>query len=259
MRSLSKGLKLFLVIIVYAFMVIPLLYTLLFSFTSADTFQISGFSFRWYIQALDSPAFMNALKSSLIVALLATTIALCLSFLVAFATFKSKKLKKINFLYDAPFVFPHIVLSLILFQLLVVSLGIDDYIVLVLAHVVVLLPYMIRYLTAILLKLDYNIYLAARTLGMKDSKIVRKVILPNISSSIVAVSLISFINSFNNLSISYFLIKPGMNLLPKQMLSYLEQNYEPVIASLSVIIILCTLIIVIFIEKFLKFSLIEKE
>ncbi len=254
-----KYIKKILVAIVYLFILIPLIYTFLVSFTNSDTFELSGFSLRWFKAAFESNSFMTALKNSLLISFIATLLSLIIGFLAAYGIFKNSKLKKMQIFFDTPLIIPHIVLSFLLFQILVVSLRIDSLWALVLAHITVMLPYIVRYLTVVLLKFDKNIYLAARTLGMGEIKTIFKVILPCINNSIVAVGLISFINSFNNLSISYFLVSPGIQLLPSQMLSYLEYFYEPIIASLSVILIAFTTVIIIFIEKALKFSLIEKE
>ncbi len=247
------------VILVAIFMFIPIVLTVLVAFSQSETFEVSGFSFQWFIEAFNSESFMKAMLSSFVVAIIATLLALLISLLAASSVFKNRKLVKWQFLLDSPMLIPNLVLSFVLYQIFVVRLMVYEDIILILAHTVVLLPFAFRSFTAILLKMDYNLFLAAKSLGMKERKVFWKVIVPNMKNAIVAIGFISFINSFNNLAISYFLTKTGMMLVPSLMLSHLQYYYDPLIAAISVVIIAITVIILVFVEKVLKFSLMERR
>ncbi len=257
--KISKVLKELGVILVALFMFIPILLTFAVAFSSSDTFEVSGFSLQWFIEAFSSASFMGALGTSLILAFLATIIALLLALLAAYEVFKNRRLSKFQFLVDAPMLVPNLVLSFILYQLFVTRLAIREDLILLLAHVVILIPYAFRSFVAIMLKFDFNLFLAAKSLGMKEAKVFWKIIFPNMKNAIVAIGFISFINSFNNLAISYFLTKTGMMLVPSLMLSHLQYYYDPLVAAISVVIITFTIAVLIFVEKVLKFSLIERR
>ncbi len=257
--KISKILKELGVILVAIFMFVPIILTFAVAFSNSETFAVSGFSLRWFVEAFNSSSFMGALATSLILALVATIIALLLSLLAAYEVFKHRSLSKFQFLVDAPMLVPNLVLSFILYQLFVTRLAIREDFVLLLAHVVILIPFAFRSFTAIMLKFDFNLFLAAKSLGMKETKVFWKVIFPNMKNAIVAIGFISFINSFNNLAISYFLTKTGMMLVPSLMLSHLQYYYDPLVAAISVLIISFTVAVLIFVEKVLKFSLIERR
>lgn len=253
MRKVNK----FLMFLFFIFIVTPFIFLLLVSFTSKESFGIGGFSLKWYLEAIKSTNFKEAMLNSLIISIIATLISISLGFLFSLGLYK-KRSKHLEAYVDMPLVIPHIVLSFILYQFFVVKFSIDSSFVLIIANVVVSFPYIIKSFLASLNKIDKNIFLAGKTLGANEFTIVKKVLIPNISSSLVAVSFISFINAFNNLSIALFLVKPGTYLLPNQMMSYLEFYYDPTIASLSIIILIITVIVLFIFEKKLKVSLIDK-
>ncbi len=247
------------VILVAIFIFIPIILTVLVAFSQSSSFEVDGFSVQWFIMAFTSESFMTALLTSFITAIAATLLALLIALLAASSVFKNRKLVKWQFLLDSPMLIPNLVLSFILYQIFVVRLMASEDLILILAHTVVLLPFAFRSFTAILLKMDFNLFLAAKSLGMKEGKVFWKVIVPNMKNAIVAIGFISFINSFNNLAISYFLTKTGKMLVPSLMLSHLQYYYDPLVAAISVVIIAITIIILVFVEKVLKFSLIERR
>lgn len=257
--KLKEIIKEFLVILIAIFIFIPIILTVMVAFSNSTTFEVNGFSIKWFVQAFSSDSFMSALTTSFLTSLIATIIALLISLLAAASVFKNRKLVKWQFLLDAPMLVPNLVLSFLLYQLFVVNFMVPEDGVLILAHVVVLIPYAFRSFTAILLKMDFNLFLAAKSLGMKESKVFWKVIVPNMKNAIVAIGFISFINSFNNLAISYFLTRTGKMLVPNLMLSHLQYYYDPLVAAISVVIITITILILVFVEKVLKFSLMERR
>ena len=80
------------------------------------------------------------------------------------------------------------------------------------------------------------------------------VVLPNIQSGLVAVFILAFITSFNNVPVSLFLTGPGVATLPIQMLVYMEYYFDPTISALSSILIVLTIIIIQSTEKLLGIS-----
>ncbi len=257
--KLSKVFKELLVALVAIFIMVPIILTFAVAFSSSDVFEVSGFSLRWFTEAFNSSSFMTAMLTSFEVAIIATLIALLMSLLASYAVFKNRRLSKYQFIIDAPMLVPNLVLSFVLYQFFVARLAVGETFILIMAHVVILIPYAFRSFTSMMLKFDFNLYLAAKSMGMKDFKVFYKIILPNMKNAVVAIGFISFINSFNNLAISYFLTKTGMMLVPSLMLSHLQYYYDPLIAAISVLIITITIIILVFVEKGLKFSLIERR
>jgi len=106
---------------------------------------------------------------------------------------------------------------------------------LVLAHVLVTIPWTVRLLTASLLGFDRTIEEAAMNLGADRWRTLIRITLPVIRPAVVAAALFSFVVSFGNLEISLFLVGPGETTLPIAILQYLEWKIDPTVAAVSLI------------------------
>jgi len=85
------------------------------------------------------------------------------------------------------------------------------------------------------------------------------VVLPNIKSGIIAAILIAFLESFNNVDISVFMTGPGISTLPIQMLTYVENHFDPTIAAISVLLMILTAVLMFIIERLMGLSYFTKR
>jgi len=106
---------------------------------------------------------------------------------------------------------------------------------LVLAHIMITIPWTVRLLTASLAGVDRSIEEAALNLGATPLKTFWRVTLPAIKPGIVAAALFSFIVSFGNLEMTLFLVAPGQTTLPIAILQYLQWRIDPTIAAVSLL------------------------
>ena len=104
---------------------------------------------------------------------------------------------------------------------------------LVLAHVMITIPWTVRLIAANLSGLDRSVEEAAMNLGAGPVLTFRRIMLPMIRPGIVAAALFSFIVSFGNLEMTLFLVGPGRITLPIAILQYLEWRIDPTIAAVS--------------------------
>ena len=149
---------------------------------------------------------------------------------------------------------PAIVVGFSLFQFLLVKLNLTVTSSLLIGHTLVIIPYIIRVVGSSLEVFDYAIEEAAMSLGCKKSQTFFKVVLPNITSGVMAAFMLAFINSFNNVPVSMFLTGPGVSTLPITMMNYVEYNYDPTVSALSVIFMILTIGIMYILEKTLGLS-----
>lgn len=253
----NKFLTLF-VALVYVFLCAPLLIIVVTAFDSSDfmSFPPKGFSLRWFINAFSSDTFMTTLGISVKVAVLGTLIALILGIPAAYAlsrtNYKGKAIVKNIFL--SPIMVPGVVLGFAFFKFLIIKLQLEVFSSLLIGHVIIVIPYIIRVIGSSLENLDFSIEEAAVSLGATKIKAFFMVVIPNITSGIIAAFMLAFINSFNNVPVSLFLTGPGVSTLPISMMSYVEYNYDPTISALSVILMVLTVFIMIIIEKTLGLS-----
>lgn len=240
-------------LLVFLFLTIPLVIITVTAFGEDSTivFPITGFTFSWFLKVFNSSSFINAFILSLKLALIASFLALIVGLLASYGlsryNFKFKNAIKSFFL--SPTIVPAIVLGFALFQLLVLTLNLSIYTSLIIGHFLVVLPYIIRIITASLDTVDISLEEVAWSLGMKKGKTFLKIILPNISSGIFAALLLAFINSFNNIPISMFLSGPRTSTLPATLMNYIEYFYDPSVSAISVILMVLTISIMFIVEK----------
>lgn len=250
-----KGNKLFtfFVILVYVFLCVPLLIIITTAFDSGNimSFPPKGFSLQWFGKAFHSETFMTTLGISFKVAVLATFIAMIIGIPAAYAlsrkNYRGKAVMQSIFL--SPIIVPGVVLGFAFFRFLTIKLQLDVFTSLLIGHVIIVIPYIIRVVGSSLENLDFSIEDAAVSLGATKLKAFFLVILPNVTSGVIAAFMLAFINSFNNVPVSLFLTGPGVSTLPISMLSYVEYNYDPTISALSVILMVMTVLIMFVVEK----------
>lgn len=248
----SYGL-LFITILVYFFLIGPLLIIMAASFsdTSFLTFPGQGFTLKWYAQVLTMKAFIDAAKVSILVAVVSTLAALILGLPAAYAlnrfSFRGKEAIKTVFL--SPVLIPVVVLGFVMLRYVVNAHNLAVMPSLLIGHTLLGIPYVMRVVTAALANFDFAIEEAAGSLGATKAFSFFNIILPNIKSAIASASIMAMINSFNNVSLSAFLTGPGVSVLPIEMMSYVEYHFDPTIAALATLLMVFTLGIMILIEK----------
>ncbi len=205
------------------------------------SFPPGGYTLRWFAAILDQRNFVDGFLMSLEVGLFAMLAGLAVgvpvSLCLARGRFRGRE--ALNTLLLLPLVVPGIVAgtAIYVFQVeaeiltglpLVASLP-----GLVLAHVLITIPWTVRLATASLAGLDRSVEEAALSLGAGPWTTFRRITLPLIRPGIVAAALFGFIISFGNLEMTLFLVGPGRTTLPIAILQYLEWRIDPVIAAVS--------------------------
>ena len=249
-------------IIVFTFLIFPLVIIAITAFNEAPTisFPIQGFTFKWFANVFKTESFLSGFSLSFQLAITATLIALLIGVPAAYAlsrtNSKSKKFLKSYFL--SPTIIPGIVLGYALYQFIVLTIKLPVKQGLLIGHFLVVLPYVIRVVGSSLEQFDFSIEEAAWTLGCGKIRAFFKVVLPNISSGIVASFMLAFINSFNNIPVSMFLSGPGIRTLPTALMNYIEYYYDPTVSAVSLLLMLGTLLIMVFVEKTLGIGALTK-
>ena len=105
---------------------------------------------------------------------------------------------------------------------------------LILAHLLITTPWVIRLCLASLTTHERTTEEAAASLGASPAMVIWRVTLPAMRPGIVAAGLFAFIISFENLEINLFLVAPGMTTLPVSVLNYLGYHTDPLVAAVAV-------------------------
>ncbi|MER2133403.1 MAG: ABC transporter permease [Arthrobacter sp.] len=254
----TRPVLLSLAVIGYLVMIVPILFVVLTSFTAGRSlaFPPSGFSLQWFEKALSYGPFMDSLVSSLLLAVVATVLALLLGVPAALAIARSRFAGKgaVQTFFASPLIVPELVIGLALYQQLVIALRADTFWVLLLGHVVILMPYTVRVTGSTLVLSDLSIEDAARGLGATPLHTFRTVTLPLMRPGLISAALLSFITSFNNVPLSLLLQSRDFSTFPITMLDYVQQSYDPMIAAMSTLIMAGTVVIAIIAERTVGFA-----
>lgn len=252
MNKKSKGLSIF-AFLVYFFLLAPLVIIIATSFgpDKSLVFPPKGFSLKWMANIFKIEMFRKSFLISMQLSIIGTVIALILGIPAAYAlsryNFKGKNF--LNSIFLSPVIIPGIVLGFSLLRYLVIYSKLPIYTSLLIGHVIIIIPYIIRVISSSLSNFDYSIEEASMSLGANKIKTFFVVVLPNIRSGVIAAFILAFINSFNNVPVSVFLTGPGISTLPIQMLIHVEYNFDPTIAALSVVLMFMTGLLMFAIER----------
>jgi putative spermidine/putrescine transport system permease protein len=138
---------------------------------------------------------------------------------------------------------PGLVLGIAMLQAMR-ELGLRDaWFSLLIAHVVITMPFIMRTVLASLSLFDFAMVDAARTLGYSYPTAIWRVLVPNILPGFVSGALFAFIASFDNYPVSMFLVDVRTKTLPIQLLNYLEISPDPTLAAVSTLLILLTIFV----------------
>ncbi len=239
--------------LVYALILAPIAIVVALAF-SADNFILfppSGYSLRWFRALSAHGPLLSALWLSLQIASVVTLFSLVIGVPTALALAKGRFSGRdalTNF-FLAPLLLPTLItgLALLLFftplRLTATLPG------LVLGHMTVTVPFVIRMMTTAFSTLPDDIEAAAATLGARPWRVVRRVTLPLATPGLIACACLSFLLSFDETVISLFLSGPRAATLPVEMVRYVEGRTDPLVAALSVVLIVATLIVVVIVER----------
>jgi putative spermidine/putrescine transport system permease protein len=109
---------------------------------------------------------------------------------------------------------------------------------LLVAHVVIAMPYVVRTVLGALSLFDFSLIDAARTLGCSYLQALRKVLVPALAPAFLTSGMFAFLASMDNYPISIFFTDAWTKTLPIQMLQYVEESPDPTIAAISTGLIL---------------------
>lgn len=233
--------------LVYLFFYLPIAILIIYSFNNSQYSLLwHGFTWQWYQQLAADTDLQVVAVHSLIIGILAATIATALGTLVAVGlyryTFYGKRL--LHSLIFILIVSPDIVMGislLILFSTLKMTLGFTT---LLLSHITFCLPFVSVTVYSRIVGLDKHVFEAARDLGATDYGIFRRITIPLLWPAILAGWLLSFTLSLDDVIISYFVTGPSFNILPLQIYSMVRLGVSPEINALCTVMFGLTLIIV---------------
>lgn len=238
---------------VVIFLQVPVVVVVLaaFSTTSYLTIPPQGWTLAWFGKVLGDPTYLAAIRMSLILACGSTILSLVLGVAAAYGLFRKAVpgSEAITSFLMAPLVLPAVVIGVALLQYFSLTGLRGSLLALLMAHVVITVPYVVRSALASLAGLDLAVEEAARVLGATGFEAFRLVTLPLITPGLVAGALFAFITSLDNVPVTIFLVGAGQTTLPILIFSSVEMGVDPSVAAVSTLLIAATGLVLLLAER----------
>lgn len=230
--------------LVALFLLLPLLVVIPASFNDEQWlhFPPESLSLRWYRNYFDDPGFIRATLTSFWIAGVVSAVATFIGVITSLGMrvrFPGRTL--VYGLIIAPLVIPVVIFALALF-ILYNGLGLTGSVSgLIVAHVVLALPFPVLIVSSMLQQLDPTLERAARVLGASPIQAFRNVTLPFLKPAVFASAVFAFFVSFDELVVALF-VTGRWDTLPKRIWSDLRLEIDPTIAAVASLLIAINLI-----------------
>lgn len=231
--------------IIMAFIYIPIIVMIVFSFNSGGTtFSFLGWDTKWYSEFIHNSPFMKSIITSLFVAVISTAISLVIGTMAAIGLSRVKKVTQNSWwgIANVPLINADVVTAvslMIIFIISGMSFGVGT---LIMAHISFNVPYVLITVMPRLRKIDPALIESAQDLGAKPHQVLFKVILPILKPAIITAAAIAFAMSFDDFIISYF---TGGSQTNVSTFIYTAKKVKPFIFAFGTILVGAIVLVII--------------
>lgn len=243
------------VVLTLAFASIPSLVVIVVAFgeRSIMMFPPDRWSLRWFERALTYPDFRKGVINGLYVSAWASAIAVVIGTMAAYAIdrYAFHGRRTLEHLLLSPLVIPHFTLGVGLL-LLATSVGASrTYAVIIVCHVILVVPFVMRSVWVSLKNIDPMLDRAAASLGAPPLTVFFRIHLPLLAPGLAGGWLFAFILSFNEFTATLFVSTAATQTLPVAMYNYVREYADPTMAALSALMVTATALFLIVANRFL--------
>lgn len=239
--------------LVVVFTLAPIVTVCIVAFTPNGYLSLptSGFSLRWFRAIAERPEFIRSFVDSLWLAAVASTLAVVLAVPAALAIARHRFIGRAALLnlFQSPLMIPHLVLGIAFLRFFTeTGLGVSSA-TLVAGHLVVVFPFALRLVLTASVGIDRLVENAAVSLGASRWTTFRRITLPLILPGVISGWMLSFIQSFDEVTMSVFISTPQTTTLPVRLFLYIQDNIDPLVASVSAILIALTVVVMVVLDR----------
>lgn len=231
-------------IILLAFMFLPILAMIIFSFNDSaiPSLPWGGFTFDWYGEFLHDPDLIQGLKNSLMVAtfvsVVSTSIALATAYFLRRSTWKYKEIVTASI--TAPALLPALMGGLAIFTMFNIFGWVGSRLALACALCTLGIPYGLAVIRSQLAEIDPLSDEAAINLGAGHYKVLRTIIVPQAWPGILGSLLLTFVVGWDEFIISWF-VTNFETTLPVRVFEQMGSSFSPKINAVGTIVFLISL------------------
>ncbi len=236
------------------FLPLPIIIVFGASFNGSGFIQFppESLSLRWYVETFTDPRWGQAVWTSLWIASVVAVIITAVSFLTAYFTIRyAPRLNNaLEMMIFAPLFFPHAAMGVAAVVLMAKFNLVGTSTAIVIAHLMVALPFSYRPVHIALRSIDPDLVRAAEVLGASEWRALWDIVLPLCRSGLLTSLLFSAIISFDEVTVTMFLIGPDVRTLPVQIFTFIQDDASPVLAAISTLSVVVTFLAILILDRF---------
>jgi putative spermidine/putrescine transport system permease protein len=240
-----------------ALLVFPLLLVVVASVNDTPQATVAafhGFTWRWYGLILENPRYLGdawvSLQLAVATVLAGLLIALPAAFVLVRGAFPAKEALGAAFLL--PLALPGIAVGLGMLRLLQWFTAVPAFLGILAVHVVLVAPFMLVFLRASVAGLDRTLEEAAQGLGASRRQVLTRVILPQLAPGIAVASILGFLISFGEVTVTAFLTTARLQTLPVRIYAEATFSLENTVNAISTLTILLTILLLLVLNRFVR-------
>ena len=238
--------------IILLFLYAPILILIILSFNkSKSRSKWGGFTLNWYVELFQNEEIINALYTTLLIALLSALIATIIGTAASLAMNSMKRIPRsiLMGITNIPMLNADIVTGIslmLLFVILNYSLGFSS---VLMAHITFNIPFVILSVMPKLKQLNKSTYEAALDLGATRSYAFYKVVLPDIFPGVLSGFLLAFTMSLDDFVITYFTKGSSLDTLSTKIYTEVRKGIKPEMYALSTLLFVSVLLLLVFTNR----------
>lgn len=249
MKNAAKKIYMTLIIL---FLYLPIIVLITASFNDTKILGIwKGFTLKWYKEFFNNDAIMDALKSTLVLAVMAAFIATAIALVACLTINNMKKIPRtiISSITNIPMLNAEIVTGLA-FMLLFIGIGITlSFSTVLIAHITFCIPYAVLSIMPKVKQLDNSMYEAALDLGASRPYAFFKITLPDLMPGVLSGFFMSFTMSLDDFIITHFTRGSGFDTLSTKIYTEVRKGIKPEMYALSTILFVSVFVLLLLINK----------
>ena len=242
--------KIYLILMLF-YLYAPIMVLMVLSFNeSRSRVTWGGFSLKWYEDLFTNSMILDALKTTLIIALVSAAVATVLGTLACLGINRMRKTPRtiVMGMNNIPMMNAEIVTGISL-MLCFVAFGITlSFKTVLLAHITFNVPYVILSVMPKLKQTEVSVYEAAVDLGASPVYAFFKVVLPDLMPGILSGFLMAFTMSLDDFVITHFTRGAGVNTLSTLIYSEVRRGIKPTMYALSTLMFVSVLVLLILVN-----------
>ena len=242
------------VYLVVALMLLPVLITFPVALTAVAriSFPPIGLSGRWFMEIVNDSVLLASIVRSFWLAITAAVVAIIIALPCAFVIHRGKFRGRelLETWITGPRMIPQIVLALALLAYFETIGLAETFIGLVIAHLVITIPFAFRTLLVSVAPMDRRLEWSSEVLGATPTQTFLRVMAPQLKTGLIAAFIFTFILSFNNVTLALFLSGFGQRTLPVEMFQRMNVGgMTPVIPAISFVLALVGIVLFIILDR----------